>query len=313
SAAIFHLMTHAFFKALLFLGAGSVMIGLHHEQDMRKMGGLWRHMPWTYGTAVVGSLALIGFPGFAGFFSKDAIIEAVHYSDRAGAGFAYFCVLAGVFVTALYTFRMLFLTFHGPEKMDHHAKEHLHESPKVVTVPLVLLAIPSVFIGAMTIGPVLFGDFFGDAIYVHEANDVVAQVGHHFHGWWSFVVHGLKGEAVYLALAGVFVAWFIWIKNPHLATMAAERLSPVHRMLEMKYGFDELYQNVIAAGSRRLGGGLFAIGDQRMIDGWVVNGSARLVGFSSTVLRRLQSGYLYHYAFAMIVGLLAALTWILFR
>ncbi len=313
SAAIFHLMTHAFFKALLFLAAGSVMIGLHHEQDMRKMGGLWRHMPWTYGTAVVGALALIGFPGFAGFFSKDAIIEAVHYSDRAGAGFAYFAVLAGVFVTALYTFRMLFLTFHGPEKMDHHAKEHLHESPKVVTVPLVLLAIPSVVIGAMTIGPVLFGDFFGDAIYVKHANDVLEEVGHHFHGWWSFVVHGLQGEAVYLALAGVVVAWFIWIKNPHLATAAAERFRPVHRALELKYGFDELYQNVIAAGGRKLGGGLFTGGDQRMIDGWVVNGSARLVGFSSTVLRRLQTGYLYHYAFAMILGLLVALTWILFR
>ncbi len=313
SAAIFHLMTHAFFKALLFLAAGSVMIGLHHEQDMRKMGGLWRHMPWTYGTAVVGSLALIGFPGFAGFFSKDAIIEAVHYSDRAGAGFAYFCVLAGVFVTALYTFRMLFLTFHGPEKMDHHAKEHLHESPKVVTVPLVLLAIPSVIIGAMTIGPVLFGDFFGDAIYVRSANDVLAEVGHHFHGWWSFVVHGMKGEAVYLALAGVVVAWFIWIRNPHLATTAAERFSPIHRVLEMKYGFDELYRDVFAAGSRKLGGGLFSVGDQRMIDGWLVNGSARLVGISSTILRRLQTGYLYHYAFAMIVGLLVALTWILFR
>ncbi len=313
SAAIFHLMTHAFFKALLFLAAGSVMIGLDHEQDMRRMGGLWRYMPITYATAVIGSLALIGFPGFAGFFSKDAIIEAVHYSDRIGAGFAYFCVLAGVFVTALYTFRMLFLTFHGPEKMDAHAKEHLHECPKVVTVPLILLAIPSVVIGAWTIGPVLFGGFFGEAIHVLPANDVVAEVGHHYHGVMSFVLHGLQGEAVYLSLAGVIVAWFIWIKNPGIADAAAERLGPIHRLLEYKYGFDELYQNVIAAGGRRLGGGLSSVGDQRMIDGWMVNGSARLVGFSSTILRRLQSGYLYHYAFAMIIGLLAALTWILFR
>jgi len=310
SAAIFHLMTHAFFKALLFLAAGSVIIALHHEQDMRRMGGLRRYMPITYGTAVVGALALIGFPGFSGFFSKDAIIEAVHHSEIAGAGFAYWCVLIGVFVTALYTFRLIFLTFHGETRMDEHTREHAHECPWVVTLPLVLLAIPSVFIGAMTIGPVLFGGYFGDSIFVLAQHDVVGQLGEGFHGWAAFIAHGFQGPAVYLALAGVAVAWYVWYKRPELAERTAEKFRPVHNVLVHKYGFDELYQAVFAHGGRRLGNGLSSVGDLRVIDGWVVNGAARLVGRCAGVMRHLQSGYLYHYAFAMILGLLIALTWI---
>ena len=313
SAAIFHLMTHAFFKALLFLAAGSVIIALHHEQDMRRMGGLRRYMPVTYATALIGALALIGFPGFAGFFSKDVIIEAVHHSETPGAGFAYWCVLAGVFVTALYTFRMLFLTFHGETRMDAHTREHAHESPLVVTVPLVLLAVPSVVIGAWTIDPVVFGDFFAAVFPVLPAHDVIGELGHDFHGWAGFIAHGLQGPAVYLALAGVAVAWYIWIRNPGLADSAAQRLRPLHRALVHKYGFDELYQAVFMNGGRRLGNGLASIGDVRIIDGWIVNGSARLVGRWAAVLRHLQSGYLYHYAFAMILGVLAALTWVLVR
>jgi NADH-quinone oxidoreductase subunit L len=310
SAAIFHLMTHAFFKALLFLAAGSVIIALHHEQDMRRMGGLRRYMPVTYATALVGSLALIGFPGFSGFFSKDALIEAVHYSEIAGSGFAYWCVLLGVFVTALYTFRMLFLTFHGETRMDEHTREHAHETPLVVTVPLVLLAIPSVAIGALTIGPVLFGGYFGDSLFVLPGHDTVGALGESFHGWVGFIGHGFQGPAVYLALAGVAVAWYVWLKRPELAEEAAQRFRPVHTMLVRKYGFDELYQAFFAHGGQMLGNGLSRIGDQRVIDGWVVNGSARLVGQCAALMRHLQSGYLFHYAFAMILGVLAALTWI---
>jgi len=313
SAAIFHLMTHAFFKALLFLAAGSVIIALHHEQDMRKMGGLRKYMPVTYVTAVIGSLALIGFPGFAGFFSKDAIIEAVHQSELPGAGFAYWCVLLGVFVTALYTFRMLFLTFHGETRMDEHTREHAHESPLVVTIPLVALAVPSVVIGAWTIDPIVFGDFFEGVMPVLPAHDVIGELAHEFHGWGSFVRHGLEGPAVYLALAGVAVAWYVYMRNPALADAAAGRFRPLYRALVYKYGFDELYQAVFANGGRRLGNGLSRIGDARVIDGWVVNGSARAVGHWSALMRHLQSGYLYHYAFVMILGVLVALTWVLVR
>ena len=313
SAAIFHLMTHAFFKALLFLAAGSVIIALHHEQDMRRMGGLRRYMPVTYFTAVLGALALIGFPGFSGYFSKDAIIEAVHYSETPGAGFAYLCVLAGVFVTALYTFRMIFLTFHGETRMDEHTRAHAHESPWVVTVPLVALAVPSVVIGAWVIDPLVFGDFFAGAFPVRPEHDVIARLGEGFHGWVGFIGHGFEGPAVYLALAGLATAWYVWLRNPALADAAARRMRLVHRVLERKYGFDELYQAVFMNGSRRLGEGLFRMGDTRVIDGWVVNGTARMVDRWAGVMRFLQSGYLYHYAFAMILGLLAALTWILVR
>ncbi|MBS0397074.1 MAG: NADH-quinone oxidoreductase subunit L, partial [Proteobacteria bacterium] len=228
AGGIFHLMTHAFFKALLFLAAGSVIIAMHHEQDMRKMGGLRKYMPITYWTCVVGSLALIGFPGFSGFFSKDALIEAVHESHLAGSGYAYFCVVSGVFVTALYTFRMLFMTFHGKERMDHHTREHLHESPWVVTVPLVLLAIPSAVIGWFSIEPMLFGKFFGGAIEVLPGHDVLGELGREFHGPGSFVLHAFAGPTLWLAAGGVFSAWLFFLHKPELADAAERSLSWVN-------------------------------------------------------------------------------------
>jgi NADH-quinone oxidoreductase subunit L len=313
SAAIFHLMTHAFFKALLFLAAGSVIIALHHEQDMRRMGGLWRYMPVTYVTALLGALALVGFPGFAGFFSKDVIIEAVHHAHTPGADFAYWCVVAGVFVTALYTFRMLLLTFHGHPRMDEHTREHVHETPLVVTVPLVLLAVPSVVIGAWTIDPVVFGGYFEQAMPVLARHDVIGELGHDFHGWLAFLLHAFQGPAVYLALGGIGVACYVWGVQPSIAAACGRRLHPIQRVLEYKYGFDELYQAVFARGGRRLGHALAGAGDLRVIDGWIVNGAARVVGQCAGVVRHLQSGYLYHYAFAMILGVLVALTWILVR
>ncbi len=221
AGAIFHLMTHAFFKALLFLAAGSVIIAMHHEQDMRRMGGLRKYMPITYWTALIGAFALIGFPGFSGFFSKDALIEAVHVSTIPGAGYAYWCVLLGVFVTAFYTFRMMFMTFHGKERMDEHTREHLHESPWVVTLPLVLLAIPSVIAGWPDIGPLLFGDFFQGAIFVTPGHDVLMHLKEEFHGPAAFVLHGIKGPAVWLALAGVLTAWYLYLKRPELAATAS--------------------------------------------------------------------------------------------
>ncbi len=311
SVAIFHLMTHAFFKALLFLAAGSVIIALHHEQDMRRMGGLRRYMPVTYITALIGALALIGFPGFSGYYSKDAIIEAVGYSTIPGAGFAYFCVLAGVFITALYTFRMIFLTFHGPTRMDARTEKHAHETPLVVTVPLVLLAIPSLVIGAMTMGPLLFGGYFGTAIQVSPERDVVASVSEHFDNWFQFILHGFQAPAVYLALAGVGVAWLLWLRRPDLADRCAERMAPLRKVLERKYGFDEAYQYLFVGGSQKLGGLLSDTGDRRVIDGWIVNGAARVVDHSSRVVRHLQSGFMYHYAFAMIIGLLLLIAMVL--
>ncbi|MFP4606011.1 MAG: NADH-quinone oxidoreductase subunit L [Thiohalospira sp.] len=304
AAGVFHLMTHAFFKALLFLAAGSVIIAMHHEQDMRRMGGLKRYMPVTWITMLIGSLALIGFPGFAGFFSKDAIIEAVHYSSIPGAGLAYWALLAGVFITALYTFRMFFLVFHGQERMDHHTREHLHESPSVVTVPLIALAIPSVVIGGLYVGPMLFGDFFSEAIHVLPAHDTLAELGHHYHGVWSFVVHGLQGPAVWLALLGVAAAWYLYMRRPDLPARIAERLRPVHTVLEYKYGFDEFNQAAFGGGARGLGQLLWKVGDVRLIDGLVVNGVARSVGWMAGRFRHVQSGFLYHYAFAMMLGLL---------
>jgi NADH-quinone oxidoreductase subunit L len=313
AAAIFHLMTHAFFKALLFLGAGSVIIALHHEQDMRRMGGLKKYMPVTYWTALAGSLALIGFPGFSGFFSKDAIIEAVHASQLPGAGLAYWLVLLGVFVTALYTFRMFFLVFHGNERMDAHSREHLHESPRVVTGPLVMLAIPSVVIGWITVGPVLFGDYFGSSIHVLRGHDVLYQLGEHYTGAGPFVLHGLAAPAVWLAAAGVAVAWYVYLHRPELASKAATRFSWLYGLLERKYGFDEFNERFFAGGARRVGGVLWRVGDVLAIDGIMVNGTARLVGWFSGVLRHIQTGYLFHYAFAMILGLLALLSLFLFR
>ncbi len=310
AAGIFHLMTHAFFKALLFLAAGSVIIGMHHDQDIRNMGGLKKYMPVTYWTSLIGSLALIGFPGFAGFFSKDAIIEAVQESHLAGAGFAYFAVLGGVFITALYSFRMFFLVFHGEERMDAHAKSHLHESPPVVTVPLVMLAIPSVIIGAIAIGPMLFGTFFEGAISVHHSHDVLGEMGEHYTGPLGFIAHGLMGPAFWLAISGVGVAWFLYLKRPEIAADIKERFLPVYNILDRKYGFDEFNDFFFAGGARKLGRLLWQIGDVKLIDGLLVNGTARTVGWGSSMIRYVQTGFLYHYAFAMIIGLAVLLSWI---
>jgi len=307
SIAIFHLFTHAFFKALLFLGAGSVIVALHHEQDMRKMGGLRKYMPITYWTAFIGSLALIGFPGFAGFFSKDSIIEAVHHSNLPAAEFAYWMVLAGVFVTAFYSFRLLFLVFHGESRMDKHTEEHVKECPKVITVPLILLAIPSVFAGLL-IGKFVFGDYFAQSIFVAEHHHAVAELKEHYHGIGSFVSHAFQGYAVYLAFAGIFCAWFLYLVKPQLAESLKQKLQIPHNILMNKYGIDELYQMLFATGSRKLGAFFDSIGDRLIIDGLVVNGSAKFVNWFSSKVRGLQTGYLYHYAFVMIIGLLVLLS-----
>ncbi len=313
SAGVFHLMTHAFFKALLFLAAGSVIMAMHHEQDMRKMGGLRKYLPITYWTCLIGSLALIGFPGTAGFFSKDSLIDAVHESHRYGAGYAYFCVLSGVFITALYTFRMFFMTFHGKERMDHHTQEHLHESPWVVTVPLILLAIPSAVIGWFTVQPMLFGDFFEGAIHVLPANNVLEHVGEEFHGSAAFTLSGFLGAPFWLAAAGVLTAFVVFLKKTEIADAAERNLKWLHTLLTEKYYFDWFNQNVIVAAARALGGGLWRFGDQDLIDNGLVNGSARVVGWVSSVMRYAQSGYLYHYAFAMILGLASLLLWLIWR
>ena len=314
AAGIFHLMTHAFFKALLFLAAGSVIVAMHHEQDIRKMGGLRKYLPITYWTSVIGTLALIGFPGFSGFFSKDALIEAVHASTTPGHTLGYWAVLLGVFVTSLYSFRLLFVVFHGKERMDHHTKEHLHESPWVITLPLVALAVPSVIIGWLTIGPVLFGDFFGNAIFALEGQDSVAAVGEEYHGPGAFVVHALThGLATYLAAAGALVAWFLYLRRPDLPGVLMTKLHALYNVLVNKYYFDWFNENVIARGGRGLAYLLWKVGDQTIIDGAAVNGTARLVGVLAVLGRYLQTGYLYHYAFAMIVGLAALAGWLVFR
>jgi NADH-quinone oxidoreductase subunit L len=313
ASGIFHLATHAFFKALLFLAAGSVIIGLHHEQDIRRMGGLKKYMPVTYWTSLVGSLALIGFPGFAGFFSKDALIEAVGHAQRAGSGYAYICVLIGVFVTALYSFRMFFLVFHGEERIDDDARGHLHESPAVVTVPLILLAIPSVVIGWPLIGPLLFGDFFGDAIFVQAGNDVLAEIGADYHGPFGFLLHGLTSPVMFLAAAGVGTAWYLYLQRPEIPEQIQARISAVNAVLVNKYYFDVLVEKVIPVTTVGLGKFFWRVGDVAIIDGVAVNGSARLVGWVSSIVRRAQTGYLYTYAFAMIIGLSALIGWLLIR
>ena len=321
-AAIFHLMTHAFFKALLFLAAGSVIIGMHHEQDMRKMGGLARLMPITAITCWIGALALIGTPFLSGFYSKDFIIEAVHESDRWGAGYAYWCVLIGVFVTAFYTFRMIFMTFHGAPRWAHDDHAHddhghhghggtPHESPWVVTLPLVLLAIPSIVIGYLTVQPVLFGGYFAGAIVVLERNDVLAELATHFHDPASFALAAVGHPPLWLALAGVLSAWYLFLKNPAAAARLAGVFAPVRKLLDNKYYFDWFNENVLAAGSRLLGRVFWKAGDQTLIDGALVNGSANLIGALSGVVRRIQTGYLYSYAFWMMIGLAGLLAWFL--
>jgi NADH-quinone oxidoreductase subunit L len=327
SVAVFHLMTHAFFKALLFLAAGSVIMGVHHNQDIRWMGGLRKYMPITWITALVGSLALIGTPFFAGFYSKDSIIEAVHFSHLPGAGFAHFAVLAGVFVTAFYSFRMYFLVFHGKERFDqnpdaHHGAHHghggthhaPHESPWVVTVPLVLLAIPSVVIGFMTIGPMLFGDFFKGAIFVNAtAHPAMQELGKLFHGPVQMATHALTTAPFWLAVAGVACSYYMYMVNPALPAAIKARVLPIYTLLENKYYLDWFNENVLARGARALGTGLWKGGDQAIIDGALVNGSWKLVGLVSAVVRHFQSGYLYHYALTMILGVFVLMTYFVWR
>ena len=313
AAGIFHLTTHAFFKALLFLVAGSVIIAMHHEQDIRKMGGLRKYMPVTYWTAVVGSLALIGFPGFSGFFSKDALIEAVHLSQAPGAGLAYWAILLSVFVTALYTFRLLFLTFHGEERMDRHTREQLKESPLVVTVPLVLLAIPSAMIGWYTIEPLLFDGFFGGSIMVLPAQDVLARLGHEFHGPAAFVLHGIKGPAFWLAMSGIATAWWVYLKKPGLSAEISRRISGLYELLVNKYYFDDFNEKIVVAGGRAVGQFLWRIGDEKIIDGGLVNGTANGIAWIAQRVRGIQTGYLYHYAFTMIFGFAVLAGWLLLR
>jgi len=323
SVAVFHLMTHAFFKALLFLGAGSVIMGMHHNQDIRWMGGVRKYMPITWITSLLGSLALIGTPLFAGFYSKDSIIEAVHESHLWGAGFANFAVLAGVFVTAFYSFRMYFLVFHGKERYDQNPDAHHddhghghddhhepHESPWVVTVPLVLLAIPSVVIGYMTIQPMLFGEFFKDAIFVDAAkHPVMEELAQAFHGPLAMALHAFSTLPFWLALAGVVTAYYMYMVNPALPAAIQRAVQPIYTLLENKYYMDWINEHILARGARLLGTGLWKGGDQAVIDGAVVNGSWRLVGWVAGVVRRFQSGYLYHYALAMIVGILVLMSW----
>ena len=326
SVAVFHLMTHAFFKALLFLAAGSVIMGVHHNQDIRWMGGLRKYMPITWITFLLGSLALIGTPLLSGFYSKDSIIEAVHESQLAGAGFAHFAVLAGVFITAFYSFRLYFLVFHGKERYDqnpdaHHDDHHgghsahdshakPHESPWVVTVPLVLLAIPSVVIGFITIQPMLFGDFFKGVISVNlEKHPAMEELAKLFGGPAQMALHGLTTAPFWLALAGVVSAWYMYMRNPALPTAIKRIFQPVYTLLENKYYLDWFNENVLARGARGLGMGLWKFGDQRVIDGAVVNGSWKLVSWVSNVVRRLQSGFIYHYAFGMIIGVFVLMTY----
>jgi NADH-quinone oxidoreductase subunit L len=316
SAAIFHLMTHAFFKALLFLAAGSVIIALHHEQDIRKMGGIKKYMPITYWTALVGSLALIGFPGTSGFFSKDLLIEAVKESHWHGQGavywIAYLSVLLGVFVTALYSFRMFFLVFHGEERMDAETKSHLHETRNVVTVPLILLAIPSAVIGWYTAGPVLFGDYFGDAIVVSASHDVLAHMGETlWHGSLALFTHAVMTPVFWLAAAGAVTAWYLYLKRPDIPDTIQSKVSGLYNLLDRKYYFDDLYIKGFAAGGRSIGRFLWQKGDRLIIDEMMVNGTARSVGRLAGVMRQIQTGYLYTYAFAMIIGLTMLLGWLI--
>jgi NADH-quinone oxidoreductase subunit L len=324
SVGVFHLMTHAFFKALLFLAAGSVIIGMHHNQDIRWMGGVRKYMPITWITALLGSLALIGTPLFAGFYSKDSIIEAVHFSTLPGAGFAYFAVMAGVFVTAFYSFRMYFLVFHGKERFDqnpdahhghgghgHHEEKHVpHESPWVVTAPLVLLAFPSVVIGFLTIEPMLFGNLLKDSIIVDAArHPAMAALAKEFHGPVQMALHGLTTLPFWLALAGVVSAWYLYLMNPALPAKIKRTLQPLYTVLENKYYMDWFNENVLARGARLLGVGLWKGGDEGVIDGAMVNGSARGVVWVAGIVRWFQTGYIYHYAFGMLLGVILLMSY----
>jgi NADH-quinone oxidoreductase subunit L len=329
SVGMFHLMTHAFFKAVLFLGAGSVIIALHHEQDMRKMGGLRRYMPITYLTMLIGALANAGLPPFAGFFSKDSILEAVHLSHTPGAGFAYLMLLAGVFVGGLYSFRLIFYAFHGKERFAAHDAGHAaakdghdaakddhghaghdhvpHESPAVVTLPLILLAIPSIAAG-WTIGTVLYGGYFGSAIFIAPEHEGLAEMAQEFHGVIGMMLHGLTSLPFWFALAGAATAWYLYIASPELPAVLRKKAGFLVTILEEKYGFDRFNDWFFAGGARALGGGLWKFGDVTIIDGFMVNGTARVVGWIGGLVRLFQSGYIYHYAFTMIIGVFVLLT-----
>jgi NADH-quinone oxidoreductase subunit L len=324
SVAVFHLMTHAFFKALLFLGAGSVIMGMHHNQDIRWMGAVRKYMPVTWLTSLIGSLALIGTPLFSGFYSKDSIIEAVHFSHLPAAGFAHFAVLAGVFITAFYSFRMYFLVFHGNERYDqnpdahhddhhddhHHGHDKPHESPWVVTVPLVLLAIPSVVIGYLTLMPLLFGDFFKDAITVNaELHPAMEMLAEDIHGPVALAMHAFSTLPFWLALAGVVSAWYMYLVNPAVPAALKRAFGPLYTILENKYYLDWFNENVLAKLARGLGIGFWKGGDQGLIEGAVVNASWKIVGLVSRGVRLIQSGFLYHYALVMISGLLLMLSY----
>jgi NADH-quinone oxidoreductase subunit L len=316
AAGIFHLMTHAFFKALLFLAAGSVIIALHHKQDITQMGGLRKYMPITWLTALFGSLALIGFPGFSGFFSKDAIIEAVGASQIFGSSYASVLLTVGVFVTALYSFRMYFLVFHGKERMDDHTKNHLHETSWVVTVPLVLLAIPSIFVGWYAVEPLLINDWFTSGswspIIVAHEHDTLHHLRDHWHGQAAFIQHGVTALPFFLAMTGLVLAaivwWVLFRWNPKIDEQIQAAGGPVTQILQDKYGFDDFNQRIFAGGSRDLGRMLWLTGDRAIIDVGIVNGSALRIAQIAQWSRCLQTGYLYHYAIAMIVGLISLLT-----
>jgi len=325
--AIFHLMTHAFFKALLFLGAGSVIMGMHHDQDMRNMGGLRKYMPITWITSLIGSLALIGTPFFSGFYSKDSIIEAVAESHIYGSGFAYFAVMIGVFVTAFYSFRMYFLVFHGKERFgqshDHHGHgddhhglapgQKPHESPFVVTLPLILLAIPSVIIGYVAIEPMLYGGFFDQSIFIDaNAHPAMEELEVAFHGAFNMVIHSLTSPVLWLAIAGVATAAIFYLIKPEIPAKIAEIFAPIKKLLDNKYYLDDLNQALFGRGAQIIGNGFWKGGDQTAIDGFIVNGSAKVVDWFSKLVRHFQSGYLYHYAFAMIIGVVGLIAWILF-
>ena len=347
SVGVFHLMTHAFFKALLFLGAGSVIVGMHHDQDIRNMGGLRKYMPITWITSLIGSLALIGTPFFSGFYSKDSIIDAVHASTLPGSGFAYFSVLAGVFVTAFYSFRMYFLVFHGEERFgkahahdahadalethkadaahDAHGDAHAahddheehglapgqkpHESPWVITIPLILLAIPSVLIGFFAIEPMLFGSFFKGVIFVGETHHAMEELRSEFHGPLGMAIASVTSPTLWLALAGVVSSYYFYMVKPSIPAAIKRQFHPIYVLLDNKYYLDKFNEVVFAGGARLIGGGLWNVGDRGLIDGLIVNGSAKAVGWFSKITRLWQSGYIYHYAFVMIIGLLGFLVW----
>lgn len=309
AAGIFHLMTHAFFKALLFLAAGSVILAMHHEQDIRRMGNLKKYMPITYLTAWMGALALIGFPLFSGFYSKEMIIEAVHLSKRVGSDFAYGVVVCGVFVTALYTFRMFFLVFHGKERMEKTSRAHLHESPWVIWVPLVLLAVPSFMIAWVSVEPLLFQNFWQGSLFVLPQNDVLQALSHHYHGVMETAQHALGTIPFLLAILGLSLAWFLYARDSHIPELIQKRLLWIYRILEHKYGFDGFNQKVFARGGLRIGGLFWKTSDVKIIDNGMVNGSARMVGAIALKLRSMQSGYLYHYVLSMLLGVLVVLVW----